>query len=196
MNHQIPAHHRNNRETSCVCVCVCEARTGRLLRQRQTGRRCLEACGVFFWRELRPDLVSFGAENKNIGSARLTATAHHLFVIACAAAPVYILQSVSTGALIRRSVPAVPSVPLRPLLTLIWRLIKMAGLLPRTNKPSEVLTQRRPKDTEPVWKRENRRTRGREDERRETPAPSCQGFRRGSKHGSVCLRWERGEMCV
>lgn len=96
------------RTTERLPVCV-KARTGRLLRERQTGRRCLEASGVFFWRELRPDFVSFGAENKNIWSAQLTASAHHLFVITCAAVPVYILQSVSTGLFIRKSVPSAPS---------------------------------------------------------------------------------------
>lgn len=93
--------------TERLPVCV-KARTGRLLRERQTGRRCLEASGVFFWRWPRPDFVSFGAENKNTWRARLAATAHHLFVIACAAVPVYILQSVSTGVFIRKSVPSAP----------------------------------------------------------------------------------------
>lgn len=121
----------NKRKTSSECA---KARTGRLLRERQTGRRCLEASGVFFWRELRPDFVSFGAENKNIWSAGLTATAHHLFVITYAPVSVYILQSVSTGVVIRKLCP------LRPLLVSIGRLIKLAGSSPRTNKPTKVLT--------------------------------------------------------
>lgn len=46
----VPAR-RTNRKPSFECVKV---RAGWLLRERQTGRRCLEASGVFFWRELQP----------------------------------------------------------------------------------------------------------------------------------------------
>lgn len=44
-----------------------------------------------------------------------------------------------------------------------------------------------------VWKRQEREE---GNDRRWSLAPSCESFRRGSKHGSVCLLWELREMCL
>lgn len=45
-----------------------KARTSRLLRERQSGWRCLEASGVFFWLKLQPDSsVSFRVKTKTFG---------------------------------------------------------------------------------------------------------------------------------
>ena len=61
LNHPGP----QNKPLSSECV---KAGTRRLLRERQSGRRCLEASGVFFWLKLQPDsLVSFRVKTKTFG---------------------------------------------------------------------------------------------------------------------------------
>lgn len=51
--------------TSSECV---KARTSRLLRERYSGQRCLEASGVFFWLKLQPDSsVSLRVKTKTFG---------------------------------------------------------------------------------------------------------------------------------
>lgn len=48
--------------------CCVKARISHLLRQRQTGRRCLEASGEFSWLRFQPDSsVSFTVKTKTFG---------------------------------------------------------------------------------------------------------------------------------
>lgn len=56
---------KTKQKTSSECV---KARPSWLLRERQSGQRCLEASAVFFWLKLQPDSsVSFRVKTKTFG---------------------------------------------------------------------------------------------------------------------------------